>query len=192
MKDAKEFIEFDLGAITLAPALPPASRTARYVGTVTRERSERVLKELEKLAKKGSGEIGLFVSSPGGATGAAMSFFDTITQIMKPELVTIGSGNVDSSGVIVFLAGARRYLSARTTLLLHPAGRFFGRERYTTKEMAAMLAEDRAKDEHYAALLSARSRGALSAPEALALMEAHTVLSPARAVSLGLADAVLP
>jgi ATP-dependent Clp protease protease subunit len=188
-----------LGALTLsqiaatpvAPALPPAARTLRYVGPVTRERNERVLKEMEKLlAKDPAAEIGLVVTSPGGATGAAMSFFDIVRHVLKPRLVTIGAGDVDSSGIVIFLAGARRYLTPRTTMLLHLAGRVFGSQRYTAAEMASMLAEDRLKDEHYAALLAERS-GALSREEVLALMSAQTVLAPERALALGFADALL-
>lgn len=182
----------EIAAEAAAHLLPPPARTLRYVGSVTRQASERALKEIEKLiAKDPLAEVGLFISSPGGTTGAAMSFFDTVRQVLKPALVTIGSGDVDSSGVIILLAGDRRYLTKNTTMLLHSAGRYFSNQRYTVKEMEAMLAEDRLKDAQYAALLAERSRGGLSTEKALALMEAQTVLSPARAVELGLADAVL-
>src|SRR6201999_4389177 len=101
----------------------------------------------------------LFITSPGGPTGTAMSFYDTIRHVLKPNLVTIGSGDVDSSGIIIFLSGTRRYMTSRTTLLLHPAGRVFGNQRFTTKEMEAMLAEDRMKDQQYASLIAQNSHG---------------------------------
>ncbi len=138
-------------------------------------------------------EIGLFVTSPGGSTGIAMSFYDSVRHIVRPRLVTIGSGDVDSSGVIIFLTGERRYVTARTSFLLHPAGRVFGNQRYTTREMEAMCAEDRLKDQQYATVVAENARaGQLTPSDVLEMMERHTVLSPADFLSYGLADAILP
>ena len=136
-------------------------------------------------------EIALFVSSPGGTTGIAMSFYDTVRYVLKPQLVTIGSGDVDSSGVIIFLSGSKRYVSARTTMLLHPAGRIFGNQRYTTQEMEAMLTEDKLKDAQYAEVIAQNSKGRLTCSEVLTMMHAHTVLSPSKMLEYGLADAIL-
>jgi ATP-dependent protease ClpP protease subunit len=174
--------------------LPAHSRTLRYIGSVTRATTERTLKDITVLMnsnKKGAEEIALFVSSPGGITGVAMSFYDTVRYILKPDLVTIGSGDVDSSGVIIFLSGTRRYVTARTTMLLHPAGRIFGNQRYTTPEMQAMLAEDTLKDEQYADVVAKNSRGRLTRDAVLVMMHAYTVLSPSKIVECGLADAIL-
>jgi len=169
------------------------ARTVRYVGPVTRAATERALSRIEKLLDESSEEeICLFVNSTGGPTGTAMSFFDTITTILKPRLVTLGSGDVDSSGIIIFLSGEKRYVTSRTTLLFHPAGRIFdGHTRYTVREMEAMLAEDRLKDEQYAGVIADASRGVLALADVLLMMERHTVLSADELVRLGLADAVL-
>lgn len=173
-------------------SIPERARTLRYTSSVTRALNERVLKDMNKLLDADAhAEIGLFVTSPGGATGTAMSFYDTVRHVLKPNLVTIGSGDVDSSGVIIFLAGSRRYISARTSLLLHPAGRIFGNQRYTTQEMEAMLAEDKLKDEQYASVVADNSRGTLTINDVLMMMKAHTVLAPEDIVSYKLADAVI-
>lgn len=167
-------------------------RTLRYIGGVTRATNERILSKLEKLVEAApTDEVFLFVSSTGGPTGTAMAFYDTVHHILKPSLTTLGSGDVDSSGIIVFLAGDRRYISKRTTLLFHSAGRHFGAERYTTREMEAMLAEDRMKDAQYASLVAERSHGKLSPEDVLTMMERHTVLSPEQLVAYGLADGML-
>lgn len=187
-------VQKEKAALTLAlpPALPSRARIVRYTGPVTRQQNERVLASIARLMDQAPEEdVGLFVTSPGGATGTAMSFYDSVRHVIKPSLVAIGSGEVDSSGIIVFLAGGRRYVTARTTALLHPAGRIFGNQRYTTREMAAMLAEDKMKDEHYARLVAQNSRGALSQEEVLGLMEAHTTLSPEDLLRYGLIDGIL-
>jgi ATP-dependent protease ClpP protease subunit len=182
----------DLEISLPATSLPDRSRTLRYTSSVTRALNERVLKDMGKmLDADAQAEIGLFVTSPGGATGTAMSFYDTVRHVLRPNLVSIGSGDVDSSGVIIFLSGAHRYISARTSLLLHPAGRIFGNQRYTTQEMEAMLREDTLKDEQYASVVAENSRGTLSTHDVLMMMKEHTVLTPDDIVSYKLADAVI-
>lgn len=188
---------FDTPLVELAsPSAKPVfsrARTVRYTGPVTRVGTEKVLKQIEKLLDTSSEEeIILFVTSTGGPTGTAMSFFDTITTVLRPRLTTIGSGDVDSSGIILFLTGDKRYVTERTTLLFHPAGRRFdGETRFTTKEMEAMLAEDRLKDEQYAQVVARASRSKLTLEQVLELMHAHTVLSPQELMAYGLADAIL-
>ena len=178
---------------TAVAQLPSRTRTIRYIGGVTRIMNERIVSQLEKLLNKSeTDEIAMFITSPGGASGAAMSFYDTVRHILKPRLVTIGSGEVDSSGIIIFLSGTRRFVTKRTTFLFHPAGRIFGNPRYTTSEMAAMLEEDRLKDRHYASVVSENSKGKLTVEDVLLMMEQHTVLSAEDFVAAGLADEVLP
>jgi ATP-dependent protease ClpP protease subunit len=182
--------------VIVAPPEPVFNnaRTLRYIGSITRATNERLLTQMEKLlAKSAEQEINLFVTCTGGATGSAMSFYDTVKHILKPKLVTIGSGDVDSSGILIFLAGEKRYVTARTTLLLHPAGRVFdGTRRYTTLEMEAMLAEDKLKDMQYASVVADSSKGNLTPEQVLEMMANHTVLSPSSLVGLGLADEILP
>jgi len=168
------------------------SRTVRYIGPITRATNERLLKQIEKLVHEAPDEeIFLFITSTGGPTGTAISFFDTIRYVLKPRLVTIGSGDVDSSAVIIFLSGSRRFVTKRTTLLLHPAGRIFGTQRYTAREMEAMLVEDRHKDDQYATIIAEHSQGSLTKENVLSMMEAHTILSPDRLVELDLALATI-
>ncbi len=176
----------------LPTLLPARERTLYYTGSVTKSLNDRVLRSVGKLLDESNEPIGLLVTSPGGATGCAMSFFDTIKHVLHPDLVTIGSGDVDSSGVIIFLAGTRRYVTTRTTMLLHSAGRTFGSQRYTTREMKAMLAEDRLKDLQYAGVLAEGSRGKLTRASVLSMMERGVVLTPTQMLAFGLADFVLP
>lgn len=176
----------------LSTLLPARERMLYYTNSVTQPHNDKVLKAMGKMLDQSAGPIGLFITSPGGASGTAMSFHDTVKHVLRPDLVTIGSGDVDSSGVIIFLTGGRRYVTARTTMLLHPAGRIFGSQRYTTHEMAAMLAEDRLKDIQYASVLAHSSNGRLTIPQVLTMMKRHTVLSPVDMVAYGLADAILP
>jgi ATP-dependent protease ClpP protease subunit len=136
--------------------------------------------------------IHLVVTSHGGPTGIGMSFYDSMRSVYRPTLYTIGSGDVDSSGIIIFLTGERRYITPNTTLLLHLAGRTFDTpKRLTTPEMESIIKEDKLKDFQYASVIADRSNGKLTIQKVLDLMANNTVLTPSEAVELGLADAIL-
>ncbi len=155
--------------------------------------NERVIGEVRDLVISASHkEITLQVTSAGGPTGTAMSFYDTMRYVLKPHLTTIGSGDVDSSGIIIFLAGDTRFVTPHTTLLLHVAGRHFDEgKRYTAGEMDAMLREDRLKDFQYASVVAERSKGRLESKQVLKMMEKNTILTPLELVTYGLADSIL-
>lgn len=169
------------------------ARTLEYLGVVNYATTERVLEEIRDLYRAApEEEIVLTVTSPGGPTGTAMSFHDHIQRVLKPRLTTIASGDVDSSGVILFLSGDSRYVTPNTTLLLHRAGRTFeGGKRITADELDAMLREDRLKDFQYASVVADRSNGRLTADKVLSLMDASTILTPTELVAYGLADEIL-
>ncbi len=99
-------------------------RTIEWLGGVNFENLETVLGKMKKLVVENpADEIHLLINSYGGPTGVGMSFYDAAKSWLRPNLTTIGSGYVDSSGVIVFLAGGKRFLTRNTTLLFHLAGR---------------------------------------------------------------------
>lgn len=168
-------------------------RTVEYFGVVNYATTERVLEEIrEHYIKDPLAEIVLSVTSAGGPSGTAMSFYDHIRYVLKPNLTTIGSGDVDSSGVILLLSGSTRYVTRHTTLLLHLAGRIFdGNQRYTANEIDAMLREDKLKDFQYASIVAEASGGRLSTQKVLKLMERNTILTPADLLAYGIIDGVL-
>jgi len=169
------------------------ARSIEYFGVVNYATTERVIEEITQLVLEDPyEEICLTVTSAGGPTGTAMSFYDHMRYVLRPPLVTIGSGDVDSSGIIIFLSGEKRYLTKNTTLLLHRAGRMFDAgKRYTASEIEAMFREDNLKDYQYASVLSERSNGRLTTERVLQLMDQNVILTPIEFVSLGLADMVL-
>ena len=121
-----------------------------------------------------------------------MSFYDAVESWLRPNLTTVGSGDVDSSGIIVFLAGEKRYLTKNTTLLFHLAGRTFSTEkRFSTADLENILKEDKLKDYQYACVVSDRTNGRYSPEEVLNLMKNNTVLTALEAVQMGLAHKVL-
>lgn len=172
----------------------PPERMVEYLGMVNYATTERVLEELRDLVKDDKeAAITMLVTSAGGPSGTAMGFYDTVRSVIKPRLTTIGAGDVDSSGIIIFLSGDTRYVTKNTTLLFHLAGGCFeGNKRYTATEVDAILREYRLKDFQYASIVANHSKGRLTTEQVLALMEKNTIMTPLELVSYGLADAILP
>ncbi len=164
-----------------------------YFGSVNYLTNERVLGCIkDHVIHSPQAELTLLVTSPGGSSGIAMSFYDTVRSILKPDLKTIGMGDVDSSGIIIFLSGTKRAVSKHTTLLFHAASRAFDpSKRYTAAELEAMAKEDKLKDAQYADIVAENSRGRLTPNQVRLMMECNTVLSAEDMVRLGLADEVL-
>jgi ATP-dependent Clp protease, protease subunit len=177
---------------TSTPVFNP-NRTLQWIGGVSGGILADITDRIQSLMMEHAREpINLVVTSHGGPTGIGMSFYDTMRSVYKPNLCTIGSGDVDSSGIIVFLAGTTRYITPNTTLLLHLAGRVFDTpKRFTTPEMESIVKEDKLKDFQYASVIAERSAGKLTVQAVLDLMAHNTVLSASEAVELGIAHAVL-
>lgn len=195
-KTKKADLQRDLWTAATAFAEPSRLdpvRTVEWLGGVTHANLGLVLGKMkELLIDDAQAEVNLIVNSPGGATGIAMSFYDTMRSILKPNLTTIGTGDVDSSGIIVFLAGEKRYLTRNTTLLFHLAGRTFGTEkRFSTADLEDILKEDKLKDYQYACVVSDAMAGRYSPEKVLDMMARNTVLTADEAVSLGIAHKVI-
>lgn len=167
-------------------------RTIEWLGGVTYANLERILGSVKSLMAAGPEEIVLLVNSYGGSTGIGMSFYDAVISWLQPNLVTIGSGDVDSSGIIVFLAGRRRFLTKNTTMLFHLAGRTLENEkRISTADLESMLKEDKLKDYQYASVISESIDGKKTPEEILDMMRKNTILTAYEAVEMGLAEGVL-
>ncbi len=167
-------------------------RTMHWMGAVTQGNFLDNIDELKSLMTMSGDIINLVVTSAGGPTGIAMSFYDSVRKVYRANLRTIGAGDVDSSGIIVFLAGSERYITTNTTMLLHLAGRTFdSSRRYTVPDIEAMAKEDKLKDFQYASVISENSAGRLTTEKVLDMMAANTILTSLEAVELGLAHFVL-
>ncbi len=168
-------------------------RTLHWMGGVNYDMFTEITEAIRSMMLDNAQDpINLLVTSPGGASGIGMSFYDAMRLIYKPKLTTIGMGDVDSSGIIVFVTGQMRYVTPHTTLLLHLAGRTFENcKRFSTADMEAILREDKIKDRQYASIIAERSHRKLSVDDVLNLMRENTVLTAQEAVDLGIAHQVL-
>lgn len=62
--------------------------------------------------------IQFYLNSPGGSVYSGLALYDYILSCQAP-VVTIGTGIVASMGVIVLLAGQKRYITQNTRLMVH-------------------------------------------------------------------------
>ena len=69
-------------------------------------------------ATNGVATVHLLMSTPGGNVTSGITLYNTLRSFPF-ELVTHNTGNIDSIGNMVFLAGARRYACAGATFMLH-------------------------------------------------------------------------
>ncbi len=168
-------------------------RIVEYFGQVCHTSNERVLHSIKDLLILAPHkEIVMIITSAGGPSGVGMSFYDTIRGVLKPQLVTIGSGDVDSSGVILFLSGETRFITKHSTMFLHLAGRTFeNSKRFTAHDLEMIAKEDRIKDSQYADIVSDNSQGKLTQKDALSMMQEETLLTPQEIISYGLAHTIL-
>jgi ATP-dependent protease ClpP protease subunit len=179
--------------IQAVPTFHKPKYFADYLGKVNYATNERVLTKIREITSdKPKEEIFMTVTSPGGPSGTGMSFFDHIRYVLKPNLVTIGSGDVDSSGMLIFLSGYKRYVTKHTTGLLHLAGRIFEEgTRFTASDMEAMLKEDRIKDKYYAEVVAQSTDGKLTSASVLELMKKNTILTSEDFIKYGLAEQII-
>ncbi len=173
--------------------LVDTARSVEWLGGVNYPNLERSLGRIKELmADDAEAPIQLIVSSFGGVTGVAMAFYDAMHSWLRPNLTTIGSGDVDSSGIIILLSGSHRYITKNTTLLLHLAGRTLTEaKRFSTADLDGMLKEDKLKDYQYACVLSDASGGKFTPEKILELMSRNTLLTAEEAVNMGFAHAVI-
>lgn len=178
---------------TKTPFISKPERSVEWFGGVSYLNLEKVIGRIKEfIISDSNGEIQLTVNSFGGVTGIGMSFYDSVKSVLKPKLTTIGSGDVDSSGIIVFLAGEKRYLTKNTTMLLHLGGRTLESEkRFSTADLEDILKEDKLKDYQYACVVSDATEGRCTPEKVLELMRHNTILTAEEAVNLGLAHQVL-
>lgn len=75
----------------------------------------------------------ILFSSPGGDINLAFILLSFLKAI-PVKIIMHGSGNIDSCGINVFLAGEQRFAVTGTTFLLHGATRHFGKNDSFTVE----------------------------------------------------------
>ena len=91
-------------------------------GDSTKENSlvGKIMSQTYALAAEGDGPIHVFIDTDGGSLKVALTIYDML-KATKCPIHTYGLSEVCSAGVIIFLAGEKRYGFNHTQFMTHPA-----------------------------------------------------------------------
>jgi len=90
-------------------------------GIFTPEMADNIVAQLLFLeAQDADKDINIYINSPGGHITAMYAIYDTMNYI-RPDIVTIGYGQVASAGSFILATGARgkRYALPNTEIMIH-------------------------------------------------------------------------
>ena len=83
--------------------------------------TENLISATSQLCNQGASEIHLLFSTPGGSVMHGIALYNVL-RALPAKLVTHNTGNVDSIGNVVFLAGADRRACPNSTFMFHGVG----------------------------------------------------------------------
>lgn len=168
------------------------NRIVKWIGYIDQQGYEHVLGKIQKLLDKNKSEpIILWLFSNGGETDVGFAFYDTI-QLLKPNLITVGTGNISSIAPIILASGQTRILTKNTILFFHD---FLVRDSNRDARLTANLLRTVAGEldnamENYRRILVEKSKGLLSKRKIRELMNNEITLTANEAVALGFADVI--
>jgi ATP-dependent Clp protease, protease subunit len=89
-------------------------------GQVDDESAEKIVKRILYLNSTGSGDICLYLNSPGGAISSGLAIYDAM-QASKSPISTICMGQAASMGAVLLCAGAKgkRYIWPNARVMIH-------------------------------------------------------------------------
>jgi len=166
--------------------MSPEPKTAyiKFFAGVDGNSINALMNVIDQKFREGIQRFVLLVSSPGGTVFHGLSAHNFLKGL-PVEIETHNFGSVDSIGVVLFLAGSKRYSAPDARFLIHPvtAG-FSSNERLEDKQIEERLKSLRIDAENIAAVIA---RGTGKAEKAIIkAMHNRTTLSPEQAKDFGL------
>jgi ATP-dependent protease ClpP protease subunit len=167
-------------------------RRLNLIDEVTLEKVKSLEDEIVKLMKKGPKDwISLSISSEGGQTGAGLAFFDSM-RCLKPKLLTVALGDVQSMALIIFLAGEYRVVGRHSVFFIHePARQFEANVRLSYSELKKILEFLQSDIKNITDIVAGRSQGKLTTKDVELMLKTDTLLPAEEAVEMGLAHEII-
>lgn len=94
------------------------SRRIHLDGDVNEYMSSIVIRALVKMTEISNAPIEVYLSSYGGDAYAGLAIYDAI-RACPCDIIMYANGKIMSSGLIIFLAGDRRFAAEHTTFMAH-------------------------------------------------------------------------
>lgn len=162
-------------------------------GTVDALTSMEVITGMSKLYSANPKTlITLFISSGGGSVGDAFALYDYTTKALRPKLQTVALGEVNSTAIMLFLMGERRYIGRLSVMRFHKFSLTVENTTNLTTIKADHIRRDLEKSEaEYMNIITSRSGGKITADKARAFLDNNIAVSATQAVKLGLAHRIL-
>ena len=93
-------------------------RAIRFLATITDRTADQLFSAIDSLLAQGTSKIRLLLSTPGGSVFHGLSIHNYLKGL-PVEVDTYNFGSVDSIGVVIYLAGSRRYTVPHSRFLIH-------------------------------------------------------------------------
>lgn len=156
-------------------------------GDIRHETINPLLDVMANCAPQDQRDATIVIDSPGGQLAAALTIHKTIrAHPQLRRLTTLGSQNVHSAAVVLFLAGEERLLHCEATMLLHSH-----RYRFTTlgeiphKQLMSSCATSQELHDEHVQIIAARTH--LNLHEVERLLDAEVTITASEALALGFA-----
>ncbi len=131
-------------------------------------------------------KLRLMISSGGGNIVAAFGAYNEIKS-MPIEVHTLNTGATDSSALMIFMAGKKRYASTKSAFLFHQMSwTFQAKEDVTLSVVADAARWLQVYQDMMAETIADGTSGGLTKQKVLEMMQAGTTLTPGDAKSVGL------
>jgi ATP-dependent Clp protease protease subunit len=108
-------------AAAIQTPLPLIQKPPAYVSfsaDVNISTAEQLQAVAANIVSQGHDEMHLLLSTPGGAVQYGITIYNFL-RALPIRVITHNLGNVDSIGLVIFLAGEERYACPHTTFMLH-------------------------------------------------------------------------
>jgi ATP-dependent protease ClpP protease subunit len=131
-------------------------------------------------------KLTLMISSTGGSVAAAFGAYNEIMG-MPIEVYTLNTGATDSSALMIFMAGKRRYACAKSAFLFHQMSWTFSAKEDVTLSVVSDAARWlQAYQDMMAETIADGTNGKLTKQKVQEMMQIGTTLTPTEAKSFGL------
>lgn len=136
--------------------------------------------------------ITLFICSDGGSITDAFGFYDYVTDILKPKLITVALGDVASMAVILFMAGEHRFMGKRSQLRFHNFYSSISNRKLTAAEAIQLGNQLNYQEGQYTDIILRHAvPGKLDAEAVKGLLKNSIDVTPKLALKLGLAHRII-
>jgi ATP-dependent Clp protease, protease subunit len=156
----------------------------RFMAPVVPQTTAQLFAVLDNAIKARATRLHLMLSTPGGHVFHGLSTYNFLRGI-PTEVFTYNFGSVDSIGVVIFCAGARRFSVPHARFLIHPVQfNDQGNATFDEKQLGEHLKSVRIDQENIARVIADTSGKPLHSIETD--MIERTTLSPTQAKDYGL------